>query len=134
MPSPELKSLGDFYAGKTGLSANEAGRSKLFWNEFVKAVGVATVREITHQAVGVYQAKIKAMVFLDTNNNGKLDAGELSFTTGSNGAYSFVVAAGTFHVREVLKCGFKLTAPVGGTYRITLASGKTVTGKNFGDK
>jgi hypothetical protein len=74
------------------------------------------------------------VVFLDANNNGKLDAGELSFTTGSNGAFSFIVPAGTYHLREVLKSGFKQTAPAGAVYTITLGSGKTATGKNFGDK
>jgi len=74
------------------------------------------------------------VVFLDTNNNGKLDAGELSFTTGSDGKFSFVVSAGTYHLREVLKSGFKITTPSGGVLTITLGSGKTATAKNFGDK
>ena len=74
------------------------------------------------------------VVYLDTNNNGKLDPGELSFTTGSDGKFSFVVPAGTYHLREVLKSGFARTAPTSGVYTITLSSGKTATGKNFGDK
>ncbi|HEV2690847.1 MAG TPA: SdrD B-like domain-containing protein, partial [Bryobacteraceae bacterium] len=74
------------------------------------------------------------VVYLDTNNNGKLDAGELSFTTGLNGKFSFVVPAGTYHLRGVLKSGFKRTAPSTGVYNITLSSGQSATGKNFGDK
>ena len=74
------------------------------------------------------------VVFLDINNNGKLDAGELSFTTGSDGKFNFVIPAGTYHLREVLKSGFKRTAPSTGVYNITLSSGQSATGKNFGDK
>jgi ELWxxDGT repeat protein len=73
------------------------------------------------------------VVYLDTNNSGKRDPGELSFTTGTDGKFSFVVPAGTYHLREVLQSGFKRTAPSAGVYNITLASGQTVTGKNFGD-
>jgi hypothetical protein len=74
------------------------------------------------------------VVYLDTNNNGKVDAGEISFSTGSDGKFSFVVPAGTYHLREVLKSGFKRTAPSTGVYNITLSSGQSATGKNFGDK
>jgi hypothetical protein len=74
------------------------------------------------------------VVYLDTNNNGKLDAGELSFTTGTDGKFSFVVPAGTYHLREVLKSGFAITTPAGGLYTLTLSSGQSMTGKNFGVK
>ena len=56
------------------------------------------------------------VVYLDTNNNGKLDAGEKSFTTGADGKFSFVVPAGTYHLREVLKSGFTRTTPAGGLF------------------
>lgn len=59
-PSPTLQELGNLYASKPGLSGNEASRSKLFWKEFVKAVGVATVREITHEAVQKYEVAVQA--------------------------------------------------------------------------
>jgi hypothetical protein len=74
------------------------------------------------------------VVYLDTNNNGILDTGEKSFTTGTDGKFSFVVPAGTYHLREVLKSGFTITTPAGGLYTLTLASGQSATGKNFGDK
>lgn len=53
--SHSLKELGDLYAAKAGMSANEVGRSKLFWAEFTRAVGVDTVRELTHEAVERYE-------------------------------------------------------------------------------
>ncbi|HEX4795803.1 MAG TPA: SdrD B-like domain-containing protein, partial [Humisphaera sp.] len=74
------------------------------------------------------------VVYLDTNNNGKLDAGEKSFTTGADGKFSFVVPAGTYHLREVIKSGFTRTTPVRGLFTLTLASGQSATGKNFGNK
>jgi hypothetical protein len=57
--SPKLADLIDLYAAKPGLSSNEAGRSKLFWKEFTKAVGVETVREINHDAIGKYEAVVQ---------------------------------------------------------------------------
>jgi integrase len=57
-PSPTLDEIGKLYAKKQGLSANEASRSRLFWKEFCEAVGVTTVRELTHDLVHVYENKI----------------------------------------------------------------------------
>jgi len=74
------------------------------------------------------------VIYLDTNNNGKLDTGELSVTTASDGKFSFVVPAGTYHLREVLKSGFTVTTPSGGLYTLTLSSGQAASGKNFGMK
>lgn len=58
-PSPNLTALGDLYFAKTGLSPNELSRSKLFWKEFKKGVGVDTTREITHDVVAEYERRIK---------------------------------------------------------------------------
>ncbi|HEX4792867.1 MAG TPA: SdrD B-like domain-containing protein [Humisphaera sp.] len=74
------------------------------------------------------------VVYLDTNNNGKLDSGEVSTTTDSKGNYRFVVAAGKYNVREVLKSGFTRTTPTTGVYAMTLTAGQAVSGKNFGDR
>jgi integrase len=56
--SVTLKELGELYANKPGLSVNETGRSRLFWNEFTRAVGIATIGELTHEHVGAYEKKI----------------------------------------------------------------------------
>jgi integrase len=58
-PSPTLKAVGDAYANKAGLSANEASRSRLFWKEFTKAVDVGTVRELTHDRVAGYELEVR---------------------------------------------------------------------------
>ena len=71
-------------------------------------------------------------MFLDTNNNGVLDAGELTSVTSASGAYSFSgLAAGAYTVREVLLGGSILSTPASGSYSLTVASGSNFTGKNF---
>jgi len=73
-------------------------------------------------------------VYIDANNNGKLDAGEKSVTTSSTGAWSFgSLAAGTYIIRIVQQTGFTRTTPAGGSYTITVAAGATVGGKLFGE-
>ncbi|MEG4403102.1 DUF4347 domain-containing protein, partial [Microcoleus sp. N9_A4] len=49
-------------------------------------------------------------VFLDTNNNTILDAGETSATTGADGSFNFPnLPAGTYNVREVVPAGSQST-------------------------
>lgn len=55
-PSPTLQHIGNLYCAKSGLSTNEAGRSRLFWKEFTTAVGISTVRELTHEHLAQYEA------------------------------------------------------------------------------
>ena len=73
-------------------------------------------------------------VFLDANNNGKLDSVEQKFTTGADGRFTFIVVAGTYHLREILKAGFKRTTPTSGLYTITVGSAQTFSGDNFGNR
>ncbi len=54
------------------------------------------------------------MVYLDANNDGKLDDGEVSFTTGGDGKYQFAVKAGKYAIRVVPKKGYKAVAPGAG--------------------
>jgi serine-aspartate repeat-containing protein C/D/E len=71
-------------------------------------------------------------VFLDANNNGKLDAGELSTTTDVNGNYTFTnVGPGTYLVREVQQAGF--TQTTANPAVIVASSGANVTGVLFGN-
>ena len=51
-------------------------------------------------------------IYLDSNQNGTLDAGEPTQTTGENGEYRFTgLDAGTYVVREVTPAGFEQTYP-----------------------
>jgi hypothetical protein len=71
-------------------------------------------------------------MFLDANNNGILNAGEASTMTDASGNYRFVgLAAGTYHVREVLKSGWMSTYPPTGRYDLTLRAGQVLEGYNF---
>ena len=50
-------------------------------------------------------------VFIDKNDNGKLDSGETSVLTNSSGNYSnFNLAAGTYRVADVVPSGYRLTS------------------------
>ncbi len=75
-------------------------------------------------------------VYLDANNNSTPDSGELTTTTGSNGAYGFTnVPAGAYVVRQVVPSGYSQTSP-GSNYgiHVTVAAGSNLTGENFTDK
>ena len=71
-------------------------------------------------------------VFLDANNDGTLQSTEKHVTTDSSGNYSFSVAAGSYHVAEVLQFGWQHTAPTA-SYALTVTPGQTVSGKTFGN-
>ena len=71
-------------------------------------------------------------VFLDTNNNGKLDSGEKSMVTDSSGNFSFTgLAAGTYAVRRVFPTGYTYSTPL---RNITLTAGQVVSGVTIGSK
>ncbi len=73
-------------------------------------------------------------VYLDADNDGVLDAGETSTTTGTfDGSYSFgSLAAGTYTVRIVTPGGKMITTPSEGYYTINLGLGQSSTGNRFG--
>jgi uncharacterized protein (DUF2141 family) len=73
-------------------------------------------------------------VYIDTNNDGSLDSGDISTTTSSTGAYSFTgLPAGTYHIREVVPSGYTQTSPGSTPTTVTLTAGQNATGDNFTD-
>ncbi|MBM4050803.1 MAG: hypothetical protein FJ279_37380, partial [Planctomycetes bacterium] len=73
-------------------------------------------------------------VYLDQNNNGSMDPGEVSAVTDANGAYAFAdLQAGSYVVREAEQAQWLRTAPPSGSYTITLTSGQTVANVDFGN-
>ena len=73
-------------------------------------------------------------VFLDQNDNRRLDAGEVSTTTDASGNYTFTgVAPGPYVVTEVLPTDWARSAPSGGSHRGTTTAGEAVTGLDFGN-
>lgn len=71
-------------------------------------------------------------VFIDANQNGVLDTGELSAITDSKGTYSISAPAGTYQLREIPPDGFRITSPVSVFYTFSVAAGET-TLKFFGN-
>jgi len=73
-------------------------------------------------------------VFLDTNNDGILGAGETSATTGANGDFTFPnLASGTYNVREVVPANSQPTTP--NPVAVTLTAGQTTAATvNFGNQ
>ena len=98
-------------------------------------------------------AIINGEVYDDVNDNGTLDSGEPGLagwtvgltntstgatdttTTGANGLFSLTgITAGAYTLSQVTQPGFVQTQPASpGTYTITVTSGQTVNGEEFGD-
>jgi predicted outer membrane repeat protein len=71
-------------------------------------------------------------VFIDTNHNGLFDAGEVSVLTDSQGYFSLnSLAAGTYVLRVVPAKGYKVGTPRSGAQVVILTAGQTWTGVNF---
>ena len=71
-------------------------------------------------------------IYLDLNNNNRLDTNEPSSITNGQGNYIFAnLPAGTYQVREVQQPNFRQTTP--NPAPINIASGTNVTNINFGN-
>ncbi len=74
-------------------------------------------------------------IYLDLNNNGKLDSDEPSQVTNDQGLYQFTdLAPGTYIVREVVESGVTQTAPNAGFFEVTLGEDEIVSDLKFGNK
>ncbi|NEQ79458.1 MAG: S8 family serine peptidase [Moorea sp. SIO2I5] len=75
-------------------------------------------------------------IYLDQNQNGKLDTGETFTRTDAEGNYSFTdLKPDTYTVAEVVLPGWKQTFPGGsGTYTIELDPGEIVNSIDFGNQ
>jgi hypothetical protein len=64
-----------------------------------------------------------------------VDLGEPTTVTDDNGDYQFTsLAAGEYVTREVVPDGMTQTFPSGGAYSFKLASGQSITGRDFGNQ
>src|SRR5581483_7745254 len=77
----------------------------------------------------------KVNVYLDKNNNKKLDTGEKSTTTDSNGNYAFSkLSAGSYIVRQIVPAGMMQTLPTKNFgIHLTLTTGQSTKNRLFGD-
>ncbi|MEW6491196.1 MAG: PQQ-dependent sugar dehydrogenase [Cyanobacteriota bacterium] len=74
-------------------------------------------------------------VFLDQNQNGQLEAGEVFTTTDANGNYIFTtLTAGTYTVAGVLPTDWQSTFPVPSPHTVNLNAGENATEINFGNR
>ena len=76
---------------------------------------------------------IGTTIYLDQNDNGRLDDLERSTVTDADGSYRFDnLIAGAYHVREVVGTGFVRTGPAStDVYTIQLGAGQVSTGVDF---
>jgi hypothetical protein len=71
-------------------------------------------------------------VYIDTNNDGSYDTGDVQQTSGSNGVYSFLnLTAGTYVIRQTTPSGWRRTVPGSLPITVTLMAGEAITGINF---
>jgi hypothetical protein len=73
-------------------------------------------------------------VFADLNKNGKFDLGEPAAITATDGTYRLELETGAYILRETLAQGWQATSPVSASHSITVKSGGTLAGKNFGNR
>jgi Tol biopolymer transport system component len=73
-------------------------------------------------------------VYLDQDGDGQLGEGEAQTQTDPDGGYTLAgLAAGTYTVRETPRAGWVGSAPAGGAYTATLATGEEASGADFGE-
>jgi VCBS repeat-containing protein len=87
-----------------------------------------------HAAGGGEPGLANRVVYLDQNQNGQLDASEMSTTTATDGSYAFTnLAPGTYYVAEALPPGWVQTTPTTAERTVTLTSSTpyTFTFNNF---
>lgn len=76
----------------------------------------------------------KETIYLDLNNNGKVDSDEPARITADDGGYQFHnLALGTYTVREVSE-GYKQTAPADGFATVNLTTDRPKAMVNFGNQ
>lgn len=76
-------------------------------------------------------------IYIDLDNDVRIDIGEPRATTDANGNYRLSFAglpAGTYFVREVVSPGFEATSPAGGFYRVVYDGLNPPVGLDFGNR
>jgi hypothetical protein len=87
-----------------------------------------TRRDLIEKGLGNWQ------VFADLNKNGKFDIGEPAALTAADGTYRLELDAGAYILRETLVQGWQASSPASAWHSITVKSGGTLAGKNFGNR
>jgi len=122
--------------GNQGLSVAVPAGGSLSSENFIDALPAPTTGTISGLVTTSSGGGIAGLtIYLDSNNNSKLDTGELSTTTSSTGAYSFSsVPAGATIVRQILPTGTTQTTPSDNYgIHLTVTAGGSLTGEHFVD-
>ena len=76
-------------------------------------------------------------IYLDANNNGQLDEGEISTVTGSDGSYRLSAPLGEYAIREVQQPGFIQSTPTSPNFYLVTVDisdiGREILNFNFGN-
>ncbi|MCY2991124.1 MAG: FG-GAP-like repeat-containing protein [Planctomycetota bacterium] len=128
-----------------------------FLNDDTTPVSTFTTSAVSHGRVGLYdnskpgerfdRVRVTAnefqqlglagrTVFLDANDNGRLDGGETSTVTDAGGNYRFAtLVPGDYLVRQVLPPGWEQTLPPGqaGKQVVNLYPGQVAVDQDFGE-
>jgi 5-hydroxyisourate hydrolase-like protein (transthyretin family) len=72
-------------------------------------------------------------IYVDTDNNGRYDAGETGVFTAPDGTYRMLLAPGEYVLRETDEPGWVCTTPTTGYYEMELDDGDTVDDLDFGN-
>ncbi|MFB8796675.1 MAG: putative Ig domain-containing protein, partial [Microcoleus sp.] len=148
---PPIAQLRDEISRSTWQIPQESAPNGSFpWGSFVSQGISQTARYIWHDSIysnsssdGFYAifrsidpvgARLRqpgAVVYIDANNNNRLDEGESSTTTDANGNYLFTLAPGTYTVATLLPPGSTQIVPSSETYQVSLASGQVLAGLDF---
>lgn len=74
-----------------------------------------------------------ATIYIDANNNGVLDPGELTTATDTDGRYLFQLDPGSYTVRADVDSGSSLTVPSpADSYTVSVEIGREVANRDFG--
>ena len=71
-------------------------------------------------------------VFADADGDGVLDASEARGVTDSHGNFVIDLPAGSYHLRQVVQSGWRVTNPAAGFYDLSVANAEAVS-RTFGD-
>lgn len=95
-------------------------------------IGGTVSQPVNHVPAGTPTSLANWTVFLDADNDAKLDPNERRTITNSSGEYAFDNLAAGFHVVRVVKPnGWRYMSTSTDNHIISLATGQNVSGKNF---
>ena len=126
-PATDERGFASVVGGLVNIGAVSAGAASITGSVF---------NDVNHDGIrGAAEPALAGVtVYLDANNNGILDPGETSATTGASGNYSFPnLFPGKYIVRQLVPPGYALTAPLGYSRTFTPTVGQAVNGPVFGD-